>query len=49
MTVIAMSSGKSKQGEPVWINLQQTNLRGIESLDPDPDVVERWIQEEERH
>lgn len=46
MTVIAMLFRKSKQGEPVWINLQQTNLRELKSLDPDPDV-ERWIQEEE--
>ena len=46
MTVISMLFRKSRQGEPVWINLQETTLSELKSLDPDPDV-ERWIKEEE--
>lgn len=46
MTVIAMLFKKSRQGEPVWVNLQQTTLAELKSLDPDPDV-ERWIRDEE--
>ena len=46
MTVISMLFKKSKQGEPVWINLQEATLAELKSLDPDPDV-ERWIYEQE--
>lgn len=46
MTVIAMLFKKSREGDPVWVNLQQTTLAELKSLDPDPDV-ERWIRDEE--